>query len=320
MSAKIYIISGFLGSGKTTLIQKILKENFLKGKTVLVENDFGEISVDAALLRDSHIEVRELSEGCVCCTLFNDFRKALKELLERYQPDNIMIEPSGVGKLSDIIKACSDAHILPLAKIEKKITIVDTGRCKGFIDNFGEFYKDQIKNADIVVLSRIETHPEKVDDVLQLIRECNAHSMIVSRPLNEINTEEILFPNIVPIEYKSGMQHEHNHDEDCCVHDHNRSCDHDHSAEEVFDTVTIHMKRVYSQEDLKVSFADMEKRACGTILRAKGIVRSKTGYLNLQYLSGDLKIENCEAEGNMLCFIGCDLEKKELVNIFEEEV
>ena len=146
MTTEIYIISGFLGAGKTTLIQKLIKESFQKDKVVLIENDFGEISIDAALLKSSGIEVKEINAGCICCSLSGDFVKAVKELLDRFHPDKIIIEPSGVGKLSDIVKACSDQRIQQLAKVKSKITIVDVKRCKVYLHNFGEFFEDQIEN------------------------------------------------------------------------------------------------------------------------------------------------------------------------------
>lgn len=198
MAAEIYIISGFLGAGKTTLIQKLLKETFQKDKVALIENDFGEISVDAALLKSGGIEVKEINSGCICCSLFGDFVKALKELLNRFNPDKIIIEPSGVGKLSDIIRACSDSRIQPLAKVKTKITVVDVKRCKMYINNFGEFFEDQIQNADVVLLSRTEDFPDKINDAYNLVKGLNTHSSILSKPWSEITAKEILYP-----------QHEH---------------------------------------------------------------------------------------------------------------
>ncbi len=319
MAAEIYIISGFLGAGKTTLIQKLLRETFSKEKMVLIENDFGEISVDAALLKSGGIEVKEINSGCICCSLSGDFVKAMKELLGRFHPNKIVIEPSGVGKLSDIIKACSDPRIQPFAKIKKKITVVDVKRCKQYLDNFGEFFEDQIQNADVVLLSRSEDFPDRVKDAHKLVRSLNAHAAIVSKPWDQINTAELLHPH----DHDHHEHTEHCHEHGCgCAHsghDHGHACEHSHSAEEAFDTVTIRTKRVFSMEDLKARVSNMEQSAKGTILRAKGIVRSANGYINLQYLPGDIRITGCAVGGGMLCIIGRNLNRQELCALFGGE-
>lgn len=328
MTTEIYIISGFLGAGKTTFIQKLLNEAFHKEKVVIIENDFGEISVDAALLKSGGIEVKEINSGCICCSLSGDFVKALKELLDRFQPDKIIIEPSGVGKLSDIMKACLDPRVLPLAKVKAKITVVDVKRCKMYLDNFGEFFEDQIQNADIVLLSRTENFSDKVDDAYKLIKSMNSNSAIFIEPWDKINVEDILYPEhkhhvhgehcdhahscICGHHAAHGEQHCHEHGNDC-------DCDHNHSAEDVFDTITIRTERVFSIKDLKEQVLNMELNAKGTILRAKGIVHGPNGYLNMQYLPGDTRITNCDTSGNMLCIIGSGLDRQELAGFFSEE-
>lgn len=319
MATDIYIISGFLGAGKTTLIQKLLKEAFQEDKVVLIENDFGEISVDAALLKSGGIEVKEMNSGCICCSLSGNFVKALKELLDRFRPDKILIEPSGVGKLSDIIKACSDPRITPLAKVKAKITVADVKRCKMYLDNFGEFFEDQIKNAEVILLSRTQDFPDKVNNAYQLVKGLNAHGTIISKPWDQISAEGILFPHHDDHEHINHCDHTH----DCGCHHHSHGahcgCEHNHGAEDVFDTVTIQTKQSFSIEELKTRFSDMEKSAKGTVLRAKGILHSTNGYVNLQYLPGDLKIINCTAAGDMLCIIGRDLNRQELCRIFSGE-
>ena len=310
MTTEIFVISGFLGAGKTTLIQKLLKEALKNEKVVLIENDFGEISVDAALLKSGSIEVKEINSGCICCSLSGDFVRALKELLERYHPDKIIIEPSGVGKLSDIVKACSDPRIQPLADVKTKITVADVKRCKMYLDNFGEFFEDQIENADIVLLSRSEDFPDKVGDAYKLMKSLNMHAPVLSGPWRQIAADEILDP---------GREH-HVHDGREHAHGgHDCNCGHSHSAEEAFDTITIRTKRIFSIEDLKVRVTNMERSAKGTILRAKGIVRTPIGYVNLQYLPGDVRITNCAAGGDMICIIGRNLNRRELVSLFGGE-
>lgn len=320
MSTEIFVISGFLGAGKTTLIQKLLKEAFHSEKIVLIENDFGDISVDAALLKSGGIEVREMNSGCICCSLSGDFIKALKELLNRFQPDKIIIEPSGVGKLSDIMKACSDPRILPLAEVKAKITIADVKRCKMYLDNFGEFFEDQIKNADTVLLSRTEEFPDKINAAREMIKELNPHAAIFSKPWDQINGAQILQGHHVHTNgCTCGCHDAHGHLNHQHSHDHNCSCGHNHAAEDIFDTVTIRTNQVFTMEDLKARVSTMEKDSKGTILRAKGIVRGFGGYINLQYLPGDIKMTECAAKGDMLCIIGRELNRQELCTLFGGE-
>lgn len=325
MATEIYVVSGFLGAGKTTLIQKLLKEAFQKEKVVLIENDFGEISVDAALLKSGGIEVKEINSGCICCSLSGDFVKALKEVLDRYHPDKIIIEPSGVGKLSDIIKSCSDPRIRPLAKVQLTITVADVKRCKMYLDNFGEFFEDQIEYGDVILLSRSENFPDRVSSAQTLVRGLNGHSRILAKPWDQINAADILYPNQNPsvhTEHGSlikGTGDRHHDIHAHCGHDHHAGCEHNHPAEEVFDTVTLRTKQVFSPEDLKARITAMERNAKGTILRAKGIVRGTNGYINLQYIPGDIRITKCAAGGEILCIIGHNLNRQELCTLFSGE-
>lgn len=336
--AEIYIISGFLGAGKTTLIRKLLKEAFYKEKTVLLENDFGEVSVDAALLKSGGIEVKEINSGCICCSLSGDFVKAVREIHRQYRPDKIVIEPSGVGKLSDVVRACEDPSIQPSANVKRKITVVDAAHCKSYLENFSEFYEDQIQNADVILLSRTVDHPDKTIAAIELIRGLNHHAAILSKPWDQIGPDEILF-----LRHDRLGQGEHSHDCGCdhCRdhgHDHNRGHsrehnhehehnyehnhehsghDHDHSAEEIFDTVTIRATRKFTNDELKNFICRLECELRGTVLRAKGILRGTNGYVELQYLPGDLKIRDCDTEGDMLSFIGRDLDRQELIELFK---
>lgn len=329
MATEIFVISGFLGAGKTTLIQKLLREAFQGEKVVLIENDFGDISVDAALLKSGGVQVKEMNSGCICCSLSGDFIKALKELLERFHPDKIIIEPSGVGKLSDIMKACSDPRILPLAEVKAKITIADVKRCKMYLDNFGEFFEDQIQNADAVLLSRAEEFPENVPAAQELIRGVNPRAVIFSTPWDQTHSDEILYPR--PTACIRITRHVHSHDCQCGCHDahdhaqhehdreHKCSCGHNHAAEDVFDTVTVRTSRTFRVEDLRARVSTMERSAKGTILRAKGIVRGPGGYLNLQYLPGEIEVTSCSTSGDVLCIIGRDLNRQELCALFDGE-
>jgi G3E family GTPase len=323
MAREIYIISGFLGAGKTTLIQKLLRETFQDKKVALIENDFGEISIDASLMRSGGVEVKEINSGCICCSLSGDFVKALRELLTRYEPDIIIIEPSGVGKLSDIVKACSDPACLSIAAVKSAITVVDVKRCKMYLENFGEFFEDQIKHATTVLFSRISDCPEKIDAAVELIEDLNENAVIITKPWSEMTATEILQPVLHPHDHEEHCccgHHDHSHSHDHChSHDHDEdSCGCDHSAEDVFDTVTVRTNQIFSMDELNTLVKKMENTK-GTILRAKGIVRSINGYINLQYLPGDIRITDCAVSGDILNIIGNNLDKQELSRIINGE-
>ena len=189
---KIDIFSGFLGAGKTTLIKKLIKEAYKDEKLVLIENEFGDIGIDGEFLKDSGVQINEMNSGCICCSLVGDFSKALREVKEKFEPDRIIIEPSGVGKLSDVIKAVVDADIHEFV-INGLATVADATKCKMYIKNFGEFYNDQIKSAGCIVLSHTgNINDEKLENALDLIREHNSDAVIVTTPWDELSGEEIL--------------------------------------------------------------------------------------------------------------------------------
>lgn len=332
MTTEIYVIAGFLGAGKTTLIQKLLKEAFNNHKVVLIENDFGDISVDAALLKSGSIQVKEINSGCICCSLSGDLLLALKEILDRYQPDKILIEPSGVGKLSDIITVCSDPQITPLAKIKTTITVVDVKRCHTYLDNFGEFFEDQIHYADTVLFSRTEDSPGKTGNALKLVKDLNSHGAILSSPWTQLTPAEILSPQPVPHLHGKHSDHSHSHGEHPCHHEHDlghdwhqghdhhsHGQDHSHSAEDIFDRVTIRTDKVFAMEELKKRILRLESNSKGTILRAKGILKGPSGYLNVQFIPGDVRISTCTTAGDMLNIIGRNLDRQELVTLFKGE-
>jgi G3E family GTPase len=330
MIAEIYIVSGFLGAGKTTLIRKLLREAFTDARVVVVENDFGEAGVDASLLRTDGAKVAELRAGCICCSLAGDLVKTLRGLIERYAPDKLIIEPSGVGKLSDVAAACADEGLRALAEVKRKLTVVDAARCRTYFENFGEFFADQIECADAVLLSRAEERPDRLDAARDLVRSLNARAVLFAEPWESLSAARLLsLPRdradaacgageaCAPGEHGAG---EHCHGEHCAgAHDHSA---HDHdahgrSAEEVFDTVTIRTERVFSADDLLARVARMERGAAGTVLRAKGVLRGTDGYLNLQYVPGDTKIERCNAAGGeALSVIGRDLNGPGLAALF----
>ncbi|MCD8125510.1 MAG: GTP-binding protein, partial [Lachnospiraceae bacterium] len=190
---KVDIISGFLGAGKTTLIKKLLAEALQDEQVVLIENEFGEIGIDGGFLQDAGVEIREMNSGCICCSLVGDFGKSLEEVLHTYHPDRIIIEPSGVGKLSDVIVAVRNATAGEDVLLNSSVTVVDVSKCKMYMKNFGEFFNNQIESAGTVVLSRTGTcKAEKLEQALTMIRELNAHATIVTTPWEQLTGVQLL--------------------------------------------------------------------------------------------------------------------------------
>ena len=251
---KIDIISGFLGAGKTTFIKKLLEEAISGEQVVLIENEFGEIGIDGGFLKDSGIEIREMNSGCICCSLVGDFGKSLAEVLTKYKPDRVIIEPSGVGKLSDVMKAVRDVAAEIEVTLNSAVTIVDVAKCRMYMKNFGEFFNNQIENAGTVVLSRTDiTAMDKVNQAVELIREKNPKAVIVTTPCGQLSGAQLLEiiekPDTMAedlmkeVEEHRHHHHDHDggacgcgHDEEACGcghdHEHHHHHDHDHEAEE----------------------------------------------------------------------------------------
>ena len=241
---KIDIISGFLGAGKTTFIKKLLEEAIAGEQVVLIENEFGEIGIDGGFLKDSGIEIREMNSGCICCSLVGDFGTSLAEVLTQYKPERIIIEPSGVGKLSDVMKAVIDVSADMDVELNSAVTIVDAAKCKMYMKNFGEFFNNQIENAGTIVLSRTDiTDASKIQKDVDMIREKNANAVIITTPLDQLGGSQLL----EIIEKKDTMlddllaevresRHHDGHGEECCGHHHghDEECHehhHDHDEE-----------------------------------------------------------------------------------------
>ncbi len=245
---KIDIISGFLGAGKTTLIKKLLSEAFAGEQVVLIENEFGEIGIDGGFLKESGIEIREMNSGCICCSLVGDFGKSLREVVDTYHPDRILIEPSGVGKLSDVIKAVQDVQSEIDAKLNSFTTVVDVTKCRIYRKNFGEFFSNQIEYAGAVILSRTDkAKPEKIEESIAILRELNPKAPFITTPLEQLagskiletmesvrSMEEELLAEVVCPE--CGHHHEHHHhdhgeDEHHHEHHHHEHHHHDHGED-----------------------------------------------------------------------------------------
>ena len=252
---KIDIISGFLGAGKTTLIKKLLKDGFQGEQVVLIENEFGEIGIDGGFLKEAGIQIREMNSGCICCSLVGDFGTSLKEVFTKYNPDRILIEPSGVGKLSDVIKAVQGVQDEVDIKLNSYTTVVDAKKCKMYMKNFGEFFDNQIQYAGAIIMSRTDIATEKkVQESLELLRSLNKDAAIITTPIENLDGKKLVEVMEHPVSLEQEMleeeheHHHHHHDDECgCGHDHDHEehehhhhhdhdeecgCGHDHDHEE----------------------------------------------------------------------------------------
>ena len=243
VNTKIDVVSGFLGAGKTTFIKRLVEGNKDKGKTIIIENEFGEIGIDGGFLKNSGIEIKEMNSGCICCSLAGDFEASLRELLSTYEPNRVIIEPSGVGKLSDVLKAISDVEKDLHVESNSAITVVDVKKCKMYMKNFGEFFNNQIQFANTIILSRTDlVDNKKIEEAVALIKNINPDATIVTTPLDKLSNEKIEEILSKPIDLKNELleelarehshhhhhDHEHHHDDHCGCHEHTGSHDHHH--------------------------------------------------------------------------------------------
>ena len=320
---KIDIFSGFLGAGKTTLIKKLIEEAYHGEKIVLIENEFGEIGIDSGFLAEAGIKINEMNSGCICCSLVGDFAVALKKVIDEYAPDRILIEPSGVGKLSDVIKAVKNADTEG-AVLNGFTTIVDANKCKMHMKNFGEFFNDQLENAGCIVLSHTgKMTDQKIADCVALLKEHNATAVIVSTPWEELTGAQLL----EAMERKSTLEaemnelaeaahehHHHEHDEhgNCSCGHHHEHGHHHHHADEVFVSYGAETTKKFNADALRAAldgFTDTEKY--GMVLRAKGIIASDDGrWIHFDYIPGesDVRFGGAAVIGR-LCVIGSKLDK-----------
>ena len=315
---KVDIFSGFLGAGKTTLIKKLIQEVYKGEKVVLIENEFGEIGVDGGFLQDAGIQITEMNSGCICCTLVGDFAKALKEVASKYAPDRIVIEPSGVGKLSDVIRAVQRAGVED-AQLNAFCTVVDAKKCKMYLKNFGEFFLDQVENASCIVLSHTGDE-KKVAEAVSLLRE-HTDVTIVTTDWTELKGADIL----AAIEKKDSLAAElerlahetHEEHEHCCHHHDGDEHEHHHHADEVFTSWGVETGKSFTREDLEKKLAALASGKFGQVLRAKGIVDGGDVWYHFDYVPGepDVRTGSAAVTGR-LCVIGCKLDEDALQTLF----
>lgn len=329
---KVDIISGFLGAGKTTFIKKLIDQVFTGEKLVLIENEFGEIGIDGGFLKDAGIEITEMNSGCICCTLVGDFSKALQKVLAEYQPDRVIIEPSGVGKLSDIVRAIEDVKKDAEIEIDGRITVVDGKKAKLYLKNFGEFFEDQVKHASTIVVSRTQMMTdEKVEECIHMLRDENADAAIISTPWEQLSKDAIwhALEHGAEIEGLLEEEHGHHHDhEECCEHDHHHDhegcCEHDHHhhhhhADEVFTSWGKETAHKYTEEELNFLVKALsETDSYGTILRSKGIIPMTDGtWKQFDLVPEEYEVRDGQADyTGRVCVIGTNLKEDELLKLF----
>ena len=334
---KIDVISGFLGAGKTTLIKKLFQSRLKDEKVVLIENEFGEIGVDGSFLKESGVEIKEINSGCICCSLVGDFSKSMKEIVEKFNPDRIIIEPSGVGKLSDIIKAIEKVEE-PL-KINIVATVVDGGKCKMYFKNFGEFYDDQIKQANTIVVSKTDKlSDEKVLAAVELIKSLNEHATIVTTPVTELDPNKLLgllegdVSNVDALLKSLEIEHDDDDDEDerdhCChhhdEHEHHHHHHHGHDADEVFTSWGIETPVAFTHEKLEEVLKTLcdENSGLGVILRSKGVVRAKDNekWYYFDLVAGEYEIRTGAPDyTGKICVIGSKIDEDKISRLFSVE-
>ena len=342
---KIDIFSGFLGAGKTTLIKKMIAESFKGEQLVLIENEFGEIGIDGAFLQEAGIEITEMNSGCICCSLVGDFSKALKKVLAEFHPDRILIEPSGVGKLSDIKHAVSGV-LSDDVVINSCVAVVDAKKARVYRKNFGEFYVNQIESADCVVLSRSQdVSEERLKEVLDMVRELNPEATVVAAPWDTLTGADLLSAIENRDSLKASMEalkaeHHHHHDEDecddpeCeCHHHHDDDDDdehehhhhhhhHGHDADEVFASWGFETMHKFTEDELKEKIAALDDEAkFGAVLRAKGVLPAADGeqWIHFDHVPGEVEIRRGPAGViGRLCVIGSKINEDALKALFGE--
>ncbi len=318
---KIDIVSGFLGAGKTTLIKKLLAEAFPGEKLVLIENEFGEISIDGGFLKDSGVQISEMSSGCICCSLVGDFNKALKDVHEQFHPDRILIEPSGVGKLSDVIVAVENTvKDVPDMKLNSFVTVADATKVKIYMKNFGEFYNNQIESAGTIILSRTQRlSQEKLEAAVALLREKNPNAAILTTPWDQLDGMTILSAIekvSLADELLAHMRAEHEADEAEHEHEHHH---HHHHADEVFTSWGTETVKAYSEAELEHILTALDSGEYGAILRAKGIVAAADGgqWLHYDFVPEEHQVRRGPADyTGRICVIGSQLKEDKLSQLF----
>ena len=318
---KIDIYSGFLGAGKTTLIKKMIQEAYQGEKLVLIENEFGEIGIDGGFLQDAGINITEMNSGCICCSLVGDFGRALEQVIEEYNPDRIVIEPSGVGKLSDVIAAVEKV-INDQVVLENTVAVADAGKVKVYMKNFGEFYNNQIETANTIILSRTDAiAQEKLEASVELIRQHNDHAALVTTPWCMLTGQQLLEAMAGQASVAKDLEHmehaHHHHEEGHCGCGHHHDHDH-HHADEVFTAWGVETIKKFTAQQIEDALHQLDSGKYGTVLRAKGIVAAQDGsWIHFDYVpeEHDVRLGSAATIGK-LCVIGSKLVEDKIAELF----
>ena len=347
---KIDVISGFLGAGKTTLIKKLFESGFNGEKIVLIENEFGEIGIDGGFLKESGIEIKEINSGCICCSLVGDFASSITEIIEKFNPERIIVEPSGVGKLSDIINAIKE--IEADVKLNILATVVDGAKAKVYLKNFGEFFINQVDAADTIIINKVDKlSDEKLLEVVNLIKDKNNHANIITTPIDALTGDKLLSILEEKVSLKEELikqieeehdhdccchehhhehhehdhdccchehhEHHHEHDHDCCCHEHH---EHHHHADEVFTSWGIETPLSISKEDLEAFLNKLaNSEDLGIIIRAKGILAASDNesWYYFDYVSGEYEIRLGSPDyTGRICVIGSKIDEHKIEELF----
>ena len=348
---KIDIFSGFLGAGKTTLIKKLIEEAYNGEKLVLIENEFGEVGIDGGFLKDAGIEITEMNSGCICCTLVGDFSKNLHEVMERFSPERILIEPSGVGKLSDVMASVIDMEKEADVKLNALVTVVNAKKASKQMKAFGEFFNNQIEHATTVVLSRSqEATYEQLEFCTKMIQEKNPKAAVITTDWNELTGEKILsameghdnleMKTIAMMHHEEDQKahdaehhhhdhdhdhdhehhhHDHDHEHEHHHHDHDHEHHHHHHADDIFDTWGRETPHKFERETIEKAlsaFADSDDY--GVILRSKGMVPATDGtWIYFDFVEGDYELRTGEPDyTGRLVVIGTDLKEQKIEELF----
>ena len=339
---KIDIISGFLGAGKTTFIKKMIEEAFVGEKLVLIENEFGEVGIDGGFLKDSGIEITEMNSGCICCSLVGDFGKNLNEVITKFHPDRILIEPSGVGKLSDVMKSVIDVEKEQDVKLNALVTVVNAKKASKQMKAFGEFFNNQIEFATTIVLSRTQsTTPEQLELCVKQMQELNGKAAIITTPWDAIKGEQILkvmegqdsleMKLLAEAHHKAEEEehehhhdhdhedHDHEHDENCTCGCHDHEHHHHHHADEVFTSWGKETPHKFTREKIEEVLKTLsESEEYGMILRAKGMVEDVNGsWIYFDMVPGEYELRDGEPDyTGRLCVIGSKIDEHKIEELF----
>ncbi|MEL7566142.1 MAG: DUF1638 domain-containing protein [Dehalobacterium sp.] len=317
-TVKIDIISGFLGAGKTTLINKLLKEAYIGEKIALLENEFGEISIDGDLFNGYDITVKEIANGCICCTLQGSFVKGIVELVQKYAPDRIIIEPTGIGRLKDILFACTEAAKEVHLAINCIITVVDATMYSIFMEVSGEFYQRQISDGRTIVLSAVQnlSEDDNLPGIINGLRALNPLAPIFDKPWDEVDGLELL-----QVAEETGlMHHDHHHHQDC-NHDHEHDHNHDHRHDnEGFQSCSFETDKVWTDQEIRDMMQKLAQETCGRVYRAKGFLRTEAGMVKVDYVYGRDEIVSSPYTGpSKFVMIGKDMDENRLEKLLAGE-